>query len=126
MLMMLATRSLAEKHPVSEDSPVVVNYCNPGLCQTTIYRDDGSWLMAKSVEIVLGILARPCEVGARTLVNCVVLSGKESHGKFVNNDKPSKSSSYVEGDKGRQMQKRFWDELMTKLDSICPGVSQNA
>ena len=123
---MFACRELAEKRPVSETSPVIINYCNPGMCKTSIYRDDGSWLMAKAIDIGTSVLGRSCEVGSRTLVNCVTMCGKESHGKYVSNDQLARSSSYVESEKGRQMQKRFWDELMMKLETVEPGISRNA
>ena len=96
------------------------------MCKTAIYRDEGGWLKDKVIEVVTGALGRTSEVGSRTLVNCVTLCGKESHGKFVTNDRPAKTSSYIESEKGRQMQKRFWKELMAKLDAVAPGVSQNA
>lgn len=123
---MFACRELAEKHPVSELSPVIINYCNPGMCKTSIYRDDRGWVTAKIIDVATGLLGRDCEVGSRTLVNCVTMCGKESHGKYVNNDQPGKSSSYVESQEGRQMQKQFWDELMAKLEAVAPDVSKNA
>ncbi|KAI9706194.1 MAG: hypothetical protein M1820_004955 [Bogoriella megaspora] len=126
VLMMMAVRELAQKHPVSKDSPVVINCCNPGMCITTIFRDEGSWLKMKTIETMTGLFARSCEVGSRTLVNCIALTGEESHGKFVNNDQPSRTSSYIESEKGKRMQRQFWDELMMRLETIAPGASKNA
>ena len=90
LLLMLACRSLAEKNPVSSSSPVVINYCNPGMCISEIDRDDRGRLAAFAVSTTTSIFARSTEVGSRTYVNAVVLSGKESHGKFVTNCTPTR------------------------------------
>ena len=121
---MLACQELAEKRPVSDDSPVIINYCNPGACKTSIFRDEVGWLMRESIKIGTNILARSSEVGSRTLVNCVTRLGRESHGKYVDDDR-AKSAPYVGNEWGRQLQKQFWNELMGELETLAPGISKN-
>lgn len=90
LLLLFACRSMAEKNPVSPSSPVVINYCNPGMCHSEIDRDNRGKLSALAVNTATSIFARTTEVGGRTYVDAVVTSGQESHGEFVNNCAPAK------------------------------------
>ena len=125
ILLMFACQQLAERWPISEASPVIVNYCNPGMCKTTIFRDEVSWFMRKGIEVGTTILARSGEVGSRIQVNSVTLHGKESHGGYITNDS-SGPPPCIEKEWGIQIQTRLWNELTEKLEAIVPGISKYA
>ncbi len=68
------------------------------------------------------ILARPTEVGARTLVYGASV-GPESHGKYLPDCTITPTAGLTNGDAGAELQNRFWVELKEKLEAIRPGVT---
>jgi NAD(P)-dependent dehydrogenase (short-subunit alcohol dehydrogenase family) len=70
---------------VSPDE-VVVNCPNPGFCSSDIAREVSGPLRVV-MKAQVAVLARSCEVGARTLVHAVAVLGRESHGQYVEDGK---------------------------------------
>ena len=68
------------------------------------------------------LLARKTEVGARTLVYGASI-GPESHGQYVPDCKITQTGGLCKGEDGAELQKRIWEELKQKLESIRPGVT---
>lgn len=68
------------------------------------------------------IIARPTEVGARTIVYGAC-AGPESHGQYVPDTKITPTVGLTKGEKGEELQIRVWDELKAKLEGIRPGVT---
>ncbi|KAK4554201.1 hypothetical protein LTR86_008729 [Recurvomyces mirabilis] len=124
LLLLLGVRELSNRSPVSDQSPVLISILTPGFCKSTIFRDGG--LTAKMMAILNVLLGRETEVGSRTLVDaaCPVHSRSE-HGEFLWNCKSTKPTGYVVSAEGQRMQRKFWDELSAKLDTIAPGASAN-
>jgi retinol dehydrogenase-12 len=54
-----------------------------------------------------------------------VEAGKETHGKYVDAGKVAETSAFVRSEKGKEVQKKVWDELIEVLEGIEPGVSKN-
>jgi NAD(P)-dependent dehydrogenase (short-subunit alcohol dehydrogenase family) len=111
-------REMAAQRP-SESYPVTINTVNPGLCASELNRE--GILM---VRIMMALLARTIEAGSRTLV-AGACGGPDTHGEYMDMCKVAPTASLVTSPTGEKAQKRVWDELMQKLETIVPGVTGN-
>lgn len=75
-------------------------------------------------RIVRSLVARPTEVGARTLVNAAEGS-EETHGQYMDDCGLGKRAPLVTTEEGKAIQKKLWAELTQELESIQPGILQN-
>lgn len=67
-------------------SDVVVNCANPGFCVSGLGREvSGAFRLVFKMQLAL--LARTCDVGARTLVHAVTTLGEGSHGQYIEDGK---------------------------------------
>ncbi|KAK2811633.1 hypothetical protein FQN50_001975 [Emmonsiellopsis sp. PD_5] len=110
LIQLYSVRQLASIHPAS-DTGVVINYVNPGLCQTELSRNAwfAMWLF---IAIMKLLFARTAEEGSRTLLHGVT-AGKESHGKFLSECeiREFRIARWITNDAGQKMQKRVWESL---------------
>jgi NAD(P)-dependent dehydrogenase (short-subunit alcohol dehydrogenase family) len=118
LLQVLLIRELVAR---MKDQSVVVNMLNPGLSHSQLGRDAGVGL-----KILKMIMARPTEVGARTLV-AGAGAGEESHGKYMTDGKVDDSalSKFVRSEEGKKVQEKVWGELSEILEKIRPGVTSD-
>ena len=79
-----ASRRIAESHPLSKDSNVIINVQTPGACKSDLFREEGTALSKAAKWVMFALFARTTETGARTLVHAVSpeLEG-EAHGEFL-------------------------------------------
>ncbi|KAF1992218.1 NAD(P)-binding protein [Aulographum hederae CBS 113979] len=83
-LLHYGVRILAQMSPVTPESNVVINNHTPGACKSDIFRDDAGFALKVMMSIMVALVARTTEVGARTLVHAVEPQvGIESHEKFL-------------------------------------------
>ncbi|EIM87345.1 NAD-P-binding protein [Stereum hirsutum FP-91666 SS1] len=117
----LATRISAS---ASTKPFVIVNTLNPGFCESTLRREVSGFQGAAMAVSEL-LLQRKTAVGARTLVHAAS-TGRESHGKYLSDCQvhPSPLDSGKWGDED-VLRTRIWNELISKLEKIEPGISQN-
>jgi NAD(P)-dependent dehydrogenase (short-subunit alcohol dehydrogenase family) len=80
LLLLYAVREYASLHPVS-NTGVVVNYVNPGLCQSDLTRNVAPESQ-KFIQDMRDKIGRSTEVGSRTLIHGA-FAGDESHGKYL-------------------------------------------
>ncbi|KAL4809099.1 hypothetical protein BDV18DRAFT_158032 [Aspergillus unguis] len=61
---------------------VVVNVAMPGLCKGTAFvrKPDGKWYM----KLIINLLGKSPQRGAKVIVNAAIAQGKESHGSLLN------------------------------------------
>ena len=78
-----------------------------------------------AVKFLMARLQRPTEVGARALV-LGVAAGVEAHGKYLPDGKIKELKGMTACKEGAELQKRVWDELKLKLETIRPGVTNLA
>lgn len=91
-------------------------------CQSELARE---YLGTPGVKTLIKVLARPTEVGARTLVNGAS-AGPESHGQYLPDCKITETKGLTKGKDGAELQKRVWEEMKSKLERIRPGVTSLA
>jgi hypothetical protein len=70
------------------------------------------------------LIGRSTEMGSRTLVTAAS-AGDESHGKYMMDCLVREPSKWVRSEKGKEAQKRVYEELLMILEEIEPGVTKN-
>jgi hypothetical protein len=80
LVALYAVREYASLNPPSATG-VVINYVNPGLCNTELTRNADEETK-KRIEGMRAALGRTAEVGSRTLLHGAV-GGQETHGKYL-------------------------------------------
>ena len=119
LIQVFCARALAAR--MGPNPPVTLNVVNPGLCWSNITRG----IDTLGGKVMLNVLARKSDVGARTLV-AGVTAGPKSHGEYMNNSEIATTAKMVLGEEGSTLQEAVWHELCEKLERICPGVTSNA
>ena len=97
---------------------VIVNLVTPGLC----YGSD----LHRSVDGIAGtifgafkrIVGRSSNVGARTLVHAAVMIGKESHGKYLMDQRIAPLADYVQTKRGEEMTRQLWHEMEDEFAQV--------
>lgn len=83
-LVFQASRRIAQSHPLSEKSNVLVTVQTPGACKSDLFREESS-LVTKAISwFMFAVFARDTATGARTMVHAVnpdLLA--KAHGKFL-------------------------------------------
>ncbi|TDZ37484.1 Short chain dehydrogenase atnD [Colletotrichum spinosum] len=121
LVQIFAVRQLASLAPYSETG-VVINYLNPGLCNTGLARYGRIWLRIQ-VYLLNVLMGRTPEMGSRTILHSMV-AGPESHGEYVSDCeiKDHWVPEWAKGPRGREFQAQVWDQLTPILEKIEPGV----
>ncbi|GAB1311266.1 Retinol dehydrogenase 14 [Madurella fahalii] len=98
---------------------VVVNASCPGMCKTNMGRNH-----PLSQRIFMAVfylfLGRSAEQGSRTLVSATGL-GRESQGKFWTNDKYLPPSQFMESERGNDLYRETWQEILGILRHHAPS-----
>lgn len=75
---------IAQSHPLSKDSNVIINVQTPGACKSDLFREEGTMLSKAVSWMMFAVFARTTEMGARTLVHAVSPElEEEAHGEFL-------------------------------------------
>ncbi|KAI9702763.1 MAG: hypothetical protein M1836_007977 [Candelina mexicana] len=119
LLEVFFVREIAPLLTSSSKPQIVMNYLTPGLCHSELGREEGFMF-----TVIKFFLARTTEVGSRSLLYASQ-AGKESHGKFCQNCMIDEPSAFVRSEEGKKTQKRVFDEIMSELEMIQPGIGEN-
>jgi retinol dehydrogenase 12 len=124
LMVHLCYRELARRVEIADtggkgSSCVVVNLVNPGWCKTELHRYNGEPLMERFMAL---IFQRSGEAGGRTLVHAGT-AGRETHGKYLSECVEKPQSAYMRSARATTDQAVLWDQLMSKLEEIQPGIS---
>ncbi|KAI0128358.1 hypothetical protein BJ170DRAFT_701298 [Xylariales sp. AK1849] len=106
-----AIRQLAALCPV-ERIGVILNMAAPGLCSTGLGQGTGT-LTRLTVGTLRAMWARTPEVGTKK-VHGKLLSGCQIKEYWV--------PDWLSNEKGQQLQKTIWTELVDRLEAVQPGV----
>ncbi|KAJ5982150.1 hypothetical protein N7451_012250 [Penicillium sp. IBT 35674x] len=113
----MVCREVFARH--QEHYPLVINYLNPGLCRSNLLRD-----LPAATKLIQLTLARSGEEGGRLLVHAAS-AGKSSHGQYLSDAKIEDPPELLLTKRGVAIQRRLWNELSERLESIQPGVMRN-
>jgi NAD(P)-dependent dehydrogenase (short-subunit alcohol dehydrogenase family) len=62
-----ASRRIAESHPLSKDSNIIINVQTPGACKSDLFREEDTALSKTAKWVMFALFARTTETGARTV-----------------------------------------------------------
>ncbi|KAF2494652.1 putative short-chain dehydrogenase, partial [Lophium mytilinum] len=117
LLLIFVMKQLAAIAPLGP-SKVIVNCVGPGFCQSELHRDYTN----AALRLLIRLLARPTEVGSRTLVYGAG-AGPDTHGQYLPDCKITPTKGLASGEAGSKLQARIWLELKQKLEVVSPGVT---
>jgi hypothetical protein len=84
LLLLYAIREIANRSPVTPESNVILDTMTPGLCYSSLFRDEKSWLYAIIERIMMRMLARSTATGGAAVVDAVRPDlPVEAHGAFL-------------------------------------------
>ncbi|RFU71831.1 short-chain dehydrogenase reductase sdr [Trichoderma arundinaceum] len=120
LLVVYVVREIAERTKSSNKGKFIINTPNPSWCKSELSRevDSASMRMAEKV------LARTTEEGSRTLVHGL-LADETSNGHYLTDCHVQVPAKHVTNQWGQKAQKKFFDELVAKLESVAPGITYN-
>lgn len=96
----------------------------PGATQSDLARDANDfWYMRMFVAVFTTLVAKTTEEGAREYLSGVDL-GEKGHGKFWTEDRISHPAPLMEGEKGKVLQEKVWEEILVALERDIPDVRQ--
>jgi retinol dehydrogenase-12 len=101
--------------------PIILNTLTPGLCHSSLMRH-AIFPLNILARVGKAILARPTEVGSRTLV-AAAAAGKETNGAYMADCVIREPSRWVRSEKGRETQRRVWEEVREILEGIEEGAT---
>ncbi|KAI3321342.1 putative short-chain dehydrogenase/reductase family protein [Xylariaceae sp. AK1471] len=102
---------------------VVVSMTNPGSVQTALDRE-GHGPQGFIWSVYVSMVGRTAEEGSRTLVHAAT-GGRNTHGQYIDDCEVGRVSDFVNSQEGLESQRKFWKELIGKLEEIHEGISQN-
>lgn len=120
LLEALAVREIAKKISSGTKPLVVINYPNPGFCESNLRNENRSLFM----RVFEALLQRKTEYGARNLVYAVN-AGDKSHGQYISNCQIESPPTMCQGDEGALLQQKVWNELAERLEKVQPGITSN-
>ncbi|KAG1762867.1 short-chain dehydrogenase [Suillus occidentalis] len=123
LLEVMFIRELSSRLPTP--TLVAVSAVNPGYCHSRLSREiESNPFLKVFVSIHKGLLARPTEMGSRTLVHAAIEPGeRERHGHYLSSCQVTEESDYALGAEGREVSKRLWHETLKTLGDIDPRVN---
>ncbi|KAG2756283.1 NAD(P)-binding protein [Suillus brevipes Sb2] len=123
LLEVMFIRELSSRLPTP--TLVAVSAVNPGYCHSRLSREiESNPFLKVFVSIHKGLLARPTEMGSRTLVHAAIEPGeRERHGHYLSSCQVTEESDYTLCAEGREVSKRLWHETLKTLGDIDPRVN---
>ncbi|KAH8688278.1 hypothetical protein BGZ61DRAFT_353005 [Ilyonectria robusta] len=119
LLLLMFVDKLSQHVPADQ---VVINVPNPGACNGTEFTDDHPFELKRFLfGLMIGMMARPVEVGARQYVHAVTTYGAESHGGFVSDGRLSVFPPIMYEESVRSLQETLWRETLKELEFVDPS-----
>ncbi|RYP68165.1 hypothetical protein DL771_006815 [Monosporascus sp. 5C6A] len=124
LLELLAVRELANELSAStKPGKIICSILNPGTVVTGMDRE-GHGIRSALFQVFLKLVGRSAEEASRTLVHAAQ-GLEDTHGQYLDDCKVGSTSIFVRSEEGFKLQKRFWTELIEKLEAIEPGIAGN-
>ncbi|EHK42628.1 uncharacterized protein TrAtP1_002338 [Trichoderma atroviride] len=120
LLVLYATREIAERAKSSNKGKFIINSPNPSWCKS----DLGKEMESFGYNVAEKIMARSTEEGSRALVHGL-LSDETSNGQYLSNCHVQVPAKHVTNQWGQKVQRKFFEELVGKLEAIAPGVTSS-
>jgi hypothetical protein len=75
------------------------------------------------MKLAMRVFGRTSEMGSRCLL-AGALAGDESHGRYMENCVVANYAPIMNGEEGKAMQAKVWEELITILEGVQPGITK--
>ena len=127
LMIVFIMKELAKRMQTSRGDKLetVLNMVDPGFSQTDLLRERPWGLLTNAIMTVGSrVLTRTPEMGSRTHI-MAASAGAKSHGMYLEDDKVSTPSAFVNSEEGKTLQPQIFDELVEILERIEPGISGN-
>ncbi|KAF2740936.1 hypothetical protein EJ04DRAFT_518143 [Polyplosphaeria fusca] len=121
LFLMYATNKLAEL--VSPEDVIITSVC-PGMVQSELGRDYKFPGVGVAIWVAGALVMRTGEQGARVYISATT-AGKESHGRFYQNDQIRPLSPSVAGEANKKTAEKVWGELVRILSKDVPGFADS-
>ncbi|KAI9820766.1 MAG: hypothetical protein M1827_005136 [Pycnora praestabilis] len=122
ILGVLFTRELAARAGKPDETGVIINCLNPGFTLSELNRD-APFYVRPIIFLLNMTLARTTEVGSRAHLHAAT-SSSVTHGQYLSDGQIEPPSAFVLSHDGAETQHRGFDQLLSKLEEINPGISQ--
>lgn len=122
LLEVLLTRELVARlkgNPKFDMDPVIINLVNPGLCWSSLIRDDVKPPVL--FRVANKLIARTTEQGGRCLV-LAAAAPESSHGEFQSDGKNQDVEAWIYTELGGRVQKKVWEQTVPILEARKPGL----
>lgn len=122
LLEVLLTRELVSKlsaNPKFKTVTVIINLVNPGLCLSSLTRDDVKPPLV--FRLANKLIARTTEQGGRCLV-LAASAPESSHGEFQSDGKNQDVEAWIYTELGERVQKKVWEQTVPILEARKPGL----
>jgi hypothetical protein len=88
LFLLYAIQEMALRSPVTPESNVILDALTPGMCRSSLFRDDKPWLHSVIEGVIMRIIARSTATGGAAIVDAVRPDlSIEAHGAFIMNCK---------------------------------------
>lgn len=115
---------IANATPTSKPDTYVTVVC-PGATKSDLARDGDAWYFRAFTAVFQFLIAKTTEEGSREYISGVDL-GEKGHGKFWTQDMISWDAPLMEGEKGKVLRDRVWEEVIAALERDVPEVRELA
>lgn len=112
------------KSPSGSPDSYVVVAC-PGATQSDLARDANAWYMKIIIAMFTFLVQKTTEEGARQYISGAEL-GEKGHGKFWIVDRLEPSGPLTQGEKGKALSEKVWEEVLTALEKDVPDARELA
>ncbi|KAM5514085.1 Mediator of RNA polymerase II transcription subunit 5 [Fusarium oxysporum f. sp. phaseoli] len=122
LVQLIFMTQLAKAIEASGKGYIVVNGVHPGFCSTPLF-DNTPWPFNLIFKGLLALFGRTPEVGSRALL-AGAFADESLNGKFMSNGAFHELPKIMQGDEGEEMCRKVWEELISILEEIEPGVTK--
>ncbi|KAI6857361.1 hypothetical protein D0864_07897 [Hortaea werneckii] len=105
---------LARPDPAQSPDVLVISV-SPGLCRSNLGRAYMRWYLWPAMIVFTHVFQRTAEEGARMYISGTQV-GEEGHGRFWHEGAVAEPAPLLEGERGAQLQKQVWQEVMKTLE----------
>ncbi|KAI0154070.1 putative short-chain dehydrogenase/reductase family protein [Pestalotiopsis sp. NC0098] len=108
----------------SKPGNIITSILNPGVVITDLNREVQRGILGIPRRIFMRVIGRTPEEGSRTLVHAAE-GAPQTCGQYLDDCRVGEYSTFVNSKAGSDVQRRLWDELMEKFETLQPGISRN-
>jgi NAD(P)-dependent dehydrogenase (short-subunit alcohol dehydrogenase family) len=111
---------------ITKHTEVLVNGVHPGYMNTNLFLSNRNLSMVMNGLFMRNVFARSITDGARCIIHAITVAGEESRGQYLSECAVTEPSTFVRSVDGQHLQRQAFREVLSHLESIKPGLLQEA